>query len=232
MFVGHLAAGFAAKRIEPKISLGTGILASLLPDLLWGVFLTAGIEHVHIKSGMGAANYFDAYDIALSHSLLMDIVWAASVAALYFAWRRRLKGAVLLSALVLSHWVLDFLSHRPDMPLSPGAHGKFGLGLWNSVPATVVVEGGLWLVALILYVRATRPQNWVGMLVFWPVVALLTLAWYNNIAGPPPPDPRTAGIMSLIFFSLVVLWAFWMNRLRLARAPEDSGRPNAGSWRQ
>jgi len=84
MFVGHLAVGLAAKRIEPKLSLGTGVLAAMLVDLLWAIFLIAGIEHVRFKPGMGAGNYFDAYDIAMSHSLLMGAVWAALFAAAYF----------------------------------------------------------------------------------------------------------------------------------------------------
>ena len=217
MFVGHLAVGLVAKRIEPKLSLGTGVLAAMLVDLLWAIFLIAGIEHVHFKPGMGAGNYFDAYDIAMSHSLLMGAVWAALFAAAYFLRRHYPRGAWILFAAVLSHWFLDFVSHRPDMPLAPGVHRYFGLGLWNSIPATLVVEGGFWLVAIVLYVRATRPKNRAGVYAFWSVVVLLTLAWYNNIAGPPPPNPHTAPIVSLIFFSLVVAWAYWMNRLRPAK---------------
>ncbi|MGD0009426.1 MAG: metal-dependent hydrolase [Terriglobia bacterium] len=218
MFVGHLAVGLVAKRIEPKLSLGTGVLAAMLVDLLWAIFLIAGIEHVHFKPGMGAGNYFDAYDIAMSHSLLMGAVWAALFAAAYFLRRHYPRGAWILFAAVLSHWFLDFVSHRPDMPLAPGVHRYFGLGLWNSIPATVIVEGGFWLVAIVLYARATHPKNRAGVYAFWTVVVLLTLAWYNNIAGPPPRNPHTAPIVSLIFFSLVVAWAYWMNRLRPAKA--------------
>ncbi len=218
MFVGHLAVGLVAKRIEPKLSLGTGVLAAMLVDLLWAIFMIAGIEHVHFKPGMGAGNYFDAYDIAMSHSLLTGAVWAALFAAAYFFRRHYPRGAWILFAAVLSHWFLDFVSHGPDMPLAPGVHRYFGLGLWNSIPATLIVEGGFWLAAIVLYVRATRPKNRAGVYAFWSVVALLTLSWYNNIAGPPPRNPHTAPIVSLIFFSLVVAWAYWMNRLRPAQA--------------
>jgi len=218
MFVGHFAVGFVAKRMAPRISLGTTVLASLLPDLLWSIFLIAGIEHVRFRPGVGAANYLDASDIALSHSLLTDAVWAAMLAALYFVWRRYSRGAWVLFLAVLSHWLLDFASHRPDMALAPGVDKRFGLGLWTSIPATVVVEGGFWLIAIILYVRATRPRNRWGIYAFWPVVALLTLAWYNNIAGPPPPSPSSVGISSLIFFSAALTWAYWMDRIRPARS--------------
>jgi membrane-bound metal-dependent hydrolase YbcI (DUF457 family) len=217
MLVGHLAVGLVAKRIEPKLSLGTGVLAAMLVDLLWAIFLIARIEHVHFKPGMGAGNYFDAYDIAMSHSLLMGAVWAALFAVAYFLRRHYPRGAWILFAAVLSHWFLDFVSHGADMPLAPGVHRYFGLGLWNSIPATFIVEGGFWLVAIVLYVRATRPKNRAGVYAFWSVLVLLTLAWYNNIAGPPPRNPHTAPIVSLVFFSLIVAWAYLMNRLRPAK---------------
>jgi membrane-bound metal-dependent hydrolase YbcI (DUF457 family) len=216
MLVGHLAVGLVAKRITPKVSLGTLVLAAVLADLLWCVFLMAGIEHINIKPGRGAANYGEAYDIAYSHSLLMDAIWGALLAAAYFMRRRYPRGTWVIFAAVLSHWVLDFIAHRPDMPLAPGVDRHFGLGLWTSIPATIIIEGGFWLLAIILYVRATRPKNRAGRYAFWIVVVLLTLAWYNNISGPPPPNPSTMSISSLIFFSLIVAWAYWMNRLRPA----------------
>src|SRR5882762_5669638 len=104
MLVGHFAVALIAKRVEPKVSLGMLALAAMLPDLLSCVFTIAGIEHVRFKPGLGAANYFDASDIAMSHSLLMDAVWAALFAAAYFSARRYQRGAVVLFAAVLSHW--------------------------------------------------------------------------------------------------------------------------------
>jgi len=214
MLIGHVAAGLAAKRFEPGISLGTLVLAALAADLLSSIFMLAGIEHMQFKSGMGAANYLDLSNIALSHSLLMDAVWATLFAAVWL-WRRHdPRGAWVLAALVLSHWVLDWLSHKPDMPLAPGVHRYFGLGLWSSIPGTILVEGGLWLLAIILYIRATHPVRRIGIYAFWFAIVFLTFAWYNNVAGPPPADPRTAPIASLVFFSLTVAWAYWMERVR------------------
>jgi len=215
MLVGHFAASMVAKRIAPKISLGTAMLASMLPDFLWTIFLLAGIEHVELQAGRGAAHYFKAGDIAISHSLLMDAVWAALLAAAYYARRRYPHGAWVLLAAVLSHWLLDFVSNR-DMPLAPGMHWHAGLGLWESIPATLILEGGFWLLAIVLYARATHPKNRSGVYGFWIVVALLTERWHANIAGPPPPNLRTAAIGGFIFFSLIVAWAYWMNRVRPA----------------
>ncbi len=218
MLVGHLAVGLAAKRFEPRVSLGTLVLAAMAADLLWCVFMIAGVEHVQFRQGMGAANYFAASDIAWSHSLLMDAVWGGLLAAAYFLRRRYARGAWVLFGVVLSHWVLDWISHRPDLPLAPGTEARYGLGLWSSVPATLVVEGGFWLLAIVLYARATRATRRAGVYAFWAVVPILTLIWYGNIAGPPPRDPHTAPFASLILFSLGVGWAFWMNRARVSRA--------------
>jgi LexA-binding, inner membrane-associated putative hydrolase len=214
MLVGHFAVGLVAKRVEPQLSLGTTVLAAMLADFLWCLFMMAGVEQVQLRPGIGAANYWHPTNIALSHSLLMDAIWGALFAGAFVFVRRRPRGAWFLFAAVLSHWLLDFVSHRPDMPLLPGVPRYFGLGLWTSVPLTLVVEGGIWLLALVFYARATRPARRTGTYAFWSVVVLLTLAWYNNIAGPPPPNPQTAPIASLVFFSLVVAWGYWMNRLR------------------
>jgi hypothetical protein len=142
----------------------------------------------------------------------MDVIWAGVFAAAYFLRRHYGRGAWVLIVAVLSHWLLDAVSLSE--PLAPGSSIHIGLGLWHSIPATVILEGGFWLLAVILYASATHPQRRVGVYAFWVVVVLLTLAWYNNITGPPPPGAVTAGISGLIFFSLVVAWAYWMNRVR------------------
>jgi hypothetical protein len=216
MFVGHFAVGFLAKRAEPRLSLGTCVLAAVLADILWPIFMIVGLEQVQFKPGKGAANYLLAFNIGLSHSLLMDLLWGALFATTYFLSKRNGRGALILFAAVVSHWFLDGIAHRPDMPLAPWTHRRFGLGLWASIPATIVVEGGLWLVGIILYLLITRAKNWAGVYGFWIAITLFTLFWYQNVAGPPPANPRVAPVSSLIFFSLTVLWAYWMNWLRPA----------------
>jgi len=204
MFVGHCAVALVAKRAEPTINLGTFVFAAMFADFAWCVFMLLGVEHVQFKSGMGAGNYFYATNIAMSHSLLMDAVWATLLGSVYFL-------------VVLSHWLLDVVSHRPDMPIAPGMHAHVGLGLWNSIPATLLVEGGFWSLAIILYVRVTRPKSLTGTFVFWSGVVLLTLVWFSNIAGPPPQNPRAAPFASLIIFSVTVAWAYWVDGVRVPR---------------
>ncbi len=220
MFVGHLGVGLIAKRIEPKVSLGTWMLAALLADLIAFCLIIAEIERFCAVPGV-AQNRFVG-DIPYSHSLLMVAIWAALFAGVYFIRRRYPRGAWLLFAAVLSHWLLDFVSHRPDMQLGPGVDAAFGLGLWNSRPATWLIEGGFWLLALVVYVRATGAKKRVGIYAFWIGVVLLTLAWNNNITAGVDPNPVRAGIGGLILFSLMVAWAYWMDRLRPVLADQGS----------
>jgi len=227
MLVGHVAVGFAAKRFYPHWSLGTLVFAAMLADVLWCVLMLAGIEHVTVTGGRGAANYFHATDIAWSHSLATGAVWASAVVMMRRVKMRRLKSphytdprstgdsapSWVLAVAVLSHWVLDVIAHTPDMPLAPGTSARLGLGLWTSIPATLLVEGGFWVLALALFRAQRRTRSVLGALVLWSGAAFLTLAWYNNIAGPPPPDARSVPIASLVFFLLIIGWAFWVNRL-------------------
>jgi hypothetical protein len=218
MFVGHFAAGLIAKRVAPAVSLGTTVLAATFPDVLWCLFLLVGIEHAAIQPGITAVNPLDLYDIALSHSLLLDVFWGVALAGGYFWWRRDQRGAWVIFAAVLSHWVLDFVSHRPDMPLAPGVARYLGLGLWNSVWATFVVEGLLWLVSIVLYARATCGKTRAGVFGFWIMVAILTALWVVSLGGAPPPNLLAVGIVNSVLGVVVLAWAYWINRLRPARA--------------
>jgi membrane-bound metal-dependent hydrolase YbcI (DUF457 family) len=132
VFVGHFAAGFAGKRFAPRVSLGTLILAGAFADLLWIIFFLMGVERVVIQPGFMAANSLNLVYVPFSHSLLMDIVWGAVFGGIYYLVRRDSRGAGILFAVVLSHWLLDFIVHSPDMAIAPGIDARFGLGLWNS----------------------------------------------------------------------------------------------------
>jgi hypothetical protein len=211
MVTGHFAVAFLAKRAEPKISLGTAAFAAMLVDPIFFVLLIAGIESFAPVPG-AKLNRVIGENIAWSHSLLMGILWGAIFAAIYFLWRRYWRGAWILFALVISHWVLDVISHRPDMPLAPGTSVRLGLGLWNSMPATLFIEGGLWLTAIVIYVRSTRSKSIVGLFAFWIGAALLTLIWLSNPAAGINPDAVKAGIGGLVVFLSAIAWAYWMNR--------------------
>ena len=188
MFVGHFAVGLAAKPLAPGVSLATLILAAFLADVLWIVFFVTGLEQVEIAPGLMAANSLNLVSVPFSHSLLMDAVWGLLCAAIYFGSRHDSRGAWIIAAAVLSHWVLDVVTHRPDMQLVPGLDTRLGLGLWNSPAATLIVEGLLWFTAIVLYVRATRPNGRAGSFGFWPMIVILTALWLVSLRGDPPPS--------------------------------------------
>ena len=129
MFIGHFGVALAAKKVAPRTSLGTLILAAQFADLLWPILLLAGVEHVEIVPGIAKASPFDFTDYPFSHSLLMLFFWSLLVGGIYYGLRRYQLGAFVIAAGVISHWILDFIVHRPDLPLRPGGEARLGLGL-------------------------------------------------------------------------------------------------------
>jgi membrane-bound metal-dependent hydrolase YbcI (DUF457 family) len=213
MFIGHYAVGFAAKKAAPKLSLGVLLAAPQLLDMLWPIFLLAGIERVRIDPGNMPFTplAFDSYP--WSHSLLMAAVWGGVFALCVFAFSKNGAGALVVFALVTSHWVLDWVTHGPDMPLSPWSETKVGLGLWNSVPATLAVEGALFAAGLALFARVTSPRDRTGRWAFVALVVFLLAAYLSAAFGPPPRDVRTLATGSLALW-LLPPWGWWIDRHR------------------
>ena len=213
MFVGHAAVALAAKVTAPRASLGTFVAATYALDLVWPILLLLGIEHVRIDPGNTAftALAFDWYP--WSHSLVMAFAWGLAGAVLARMMNAARQTQLLVVLVVVSHWLLDLVTHRPDLPLAPGSSAVFGLGLWNSIAATYAVEGALFAAAIVVYVRATTAADRVGSIMFWLFVALLTLIWASQPLSPPPPSERAiawVGISGWLF----PLWAWWFDRHR------------------
>jgi membrane-bound metal-dependent hydrolase YbcI (DUF457 family) len=218
MFIGHIAVGLAAKRLAPKTSLGLLVAAPVALDLLWPVLLLAGVERVRIDPGNTAFTPLAFAYYPWSHSMLMALVWSALAGAGYWLWRRYRAGALVLAAGVFSHWVLDAVSHRPDLPLYPGGATRVGLGLWNSVPATLVVECGIFAAGVWLYARATKPTDRKGTYGFWAFVGFLAALYAMDAFGPPPPSVRAIGFAGLALW-LLPLWAWWFDAHRSCSCP-------------
>src|SRR5580698_91680 len=139
MVIGHFAVGFAAQRFAPRSSEALLLAAPLLADMLWPLFLLLGWEQVRIDPGNTRYTPLDFVSYPWSHSLLMLCVWASAFGGIYHAITRYRAGAIAIWIGVVSHWVLDWVTHRPDMPLYPGG-ARYGLGLWNSIAGTMLVE--------------------------------------------------------------------------------------------
>ncbi len=213
MFIGHFAVALAAKKAAPKVSLGTLFLSVQLLDLLWPIFLLLGIEHVRINVGDTAFTPLDLYDYPISHSLVTVIGWSILLALIYCVAKKYPRGAWVLGVGVFSHWLLDFITHRPDMPIAPGSTMYVGLGLWNSIIGTVLVEGTLFAVGVMIYLRSTTAIDKTGTYAFWSLIGFLLLSWVGNMVGPPPPDSQSLAYFALLLW-LFVPWGYWIDRHR------------------
>jgi len=216
VFIGHFGVGFGAKRFAPQVSLGTLFLAGQFVDLLWPVFLLIGIERAAIVPGVTAVTPIDFQHYPFSHSLLAVVLWSAFLGGVYFAVRGGWRGAVVVALLVLSHWVRDGLTPRPDLPVSPFDEARVGLGLWNSLPATLAVEVPLFLLGCWLYARATEAVDGWGRWGFAALVVFLLVIHAMNLFGPPPPSMKAVAWAGQAQWILVI-WAYWLDRHRTAR---------------
>lgn len=190
--------------------------APMFLDLLWPLFLLLGIEHVSIRRGITRMTPLNFTDYPWSHSLLMAIVWSILFGGVYWAFTRYARGAAVLAAGVLSHWVLDWVTHRPDLPLYPGGP-KVGLGLWNHPIAELAIESAMFAIGLLIYRDMTRPRDRLGSIVMWALVVFLAVIFIANASGTPPPNVKVLAYTSLTLW-LIPLWAAWFDR---HRGPHD-----------
>lgn len=217
MFLGHFALAMAAKRVAPKASLGTLVLSAQFADCLWPLLLLLGIEHVRIAPGITRVTPLDFVSYPISHSLLMQLVWGLLLGVVYFCWRHDSRTAMVVGAVLPTHWLLDYFSHRPDMPLYPGGP-KVGLGMWSSLQLTLVVEFGLFFFGAILYLMASRSKGgW--SYGFFSFVGFLAGIYVASLFGPPPLSVRAVAFSALALW-LTIPWAAWADRQREPR-PEE-----------
>jgi hypothetical protein len=216
VFIGHFGIAFAAKRAAPRTSLGAMFVAAQFADLLWPILLLTGAEQVRIEQK--AANSFLTLDFVSypwSHSLLMQMLWGAALALLYFALSHNLRGSIVIGALVPSHWLLDWIVHVPDLPLYPGGAGRFGLGLWRAPALTIVLELIVFAAGAAVYARTTRSRDRIGTFGYGGLVLLLLALYAASIVSPPPPSVRTLAMGALIGWPLGLL-PWWVDRHRSA----------------
>lgn len=218
MFIGHFALAFGAKKFAPQVSLGILFLACQLADIIWPNLVLLGIEALEIEPGITVMTPLNFVHYPYSHSLIALLLWGAIFAVLYALLRRSgTKAAIVIGMLVLSHWVLDVLTHRPDMPISLADSSVIGFGLWNfpvfAIPLELILFGvGIWL-----YLRHTRPLDRQGSIGFWALTLFLLLVYAANLLGPPPPS-SVAVAWSAQALWLIIAWGFWVDHHREPRA--------------
>jgi membrane-bound metal-dependent hydrolase YbcI (DUF457 family) len=213
MFIGHFGLGFGAKRIAP-VSLGVLFAACQWADLLWPTLVLVGVERVEVDPGNTAVTPLNFVAYPYSHSLEALGLWAVAAAVVYWFIRRSsLSASFVIGGLVLSHWVLDWITHRRDMPLTVSGSERVGLSLWNSVPGTVIVETVIFAAGVIVYLRATRSLDRVGSIGCWTLIGFLALVYAANLAGPPPPSASIVAWSAQAMW-LLVAWAYWIDKHR------------------
>ena len=209
MFVGHLAVALGARRAEPRAPLSLLIGAAFGLDLLWPILLLVGVETVRIEPGNTAFTPLAFLHYPWSHSLSMAVIIGVAAGRIAAPILRSARAGLVVGVAVVSHWVLDYVTHRPDLPLYPGGQ-LVGLGLWNSIPGTFIVEGLLFLAAIEYYRRGTRELDAQGRWAFWSLIGLTTLIWVSGPFSPPPPSPIAIAIVGLAMW-LFSLWGSWID---------------------
>lgn len=225
MFVGHYGVSFAAKRASPRLSLGVLFVAVQFLDVLFSIFLVAGVEKMRIVPGFTAYNPYDLYWMPYSHSLLGAAVWSVLFGTAGYLWMRRLPSgsaaaaAAILAGAVFSHFLLDVPMHTPDLPLGPGAGSpKIGLGLWNHRTASLAAELVVLAAGGALYLRATRPRTRgarTATFVFGAVLVAVTLA---TPFMPAPPSAAAFAVQALVLYGVLAAAAEWIDRKREMRS--------------
>ena len=218
----------ALKRKEPKVSLGTLFIACQLVDILWGVFLVLGWEHVRVLPDDNPLLALQFYDYPISHSLVAAFAWGLAAAALYYSWptrdtSRHWQAAVLVGAAVASHWALDLVVHVADLPLAGNDSPKVGLGLWNHFGLSVAVELLVLAAGAVLYVRGRSRRHPVRAVRLGLVLLLLVGIYVASLVGPPPPSVTAVGRATVVLLSLMGLLGAWADRS--ASAAELAAHP-------
>ena len=216
MFLGHFGLGFGVKKAAPDVSLGALFMAAQFADLLWPTLLLLGLEQVDVQPGATVTTPLDFASYPYSHSLLALVVWGALFGVVYnVSTRSRTLAGVTLGLLVVSHWFLDLLMHRPDLPLTPSGTARFGLGLWNSMAGTLAIELLLFFAGLVIYARASAARDRVGSIGLWSLAGFLLVVYLASIFGPPPPGWRAVAWSAQAMW-LLVAWGYWIDRHRVS----------------
>lgn len=221
MFIGHYGIALATKRFDKNLSLGLLFISTQFADILFFTLVLLGIEKMSFVPGITKVSPLDFTYYPYSHGLAASLLWAG----LFFMVFRIASSksdsnkntiALAMGATVFSHFLLDVIVHRADLPLLGGDSYKIGLGLWNYVFASSLIELLIFLSGLWMYLKSTKGATFVGkygMIIFSTFV---TVMWMASLLTPTPSDFNIRGfaIFGLIFQSLVIGIVSWLDRRR------------------
>jgi hypothetical protein len=213
MFIGHLAVGLAAKKASPKLNLGLLFIACQLLDLIWPVLVLTGVEQVSVDHSATAVTPFNFSYYPYSHSLLMTIIYSLVLGVVITKVSKSTRAGIVFGIVVSSHWFLDLLTHRPDLPLYFDEL-KVGLGLWNSVMATFIVEVVIFIIGIFFYLKTSPLITKKRKVIFWSMIAFLFLIYIGNIFGPKIPidtHPNAIAGPALALW-LIVVWGYFADK--------------------
>jgi len=217
MFIGHYAPAFVAATSPKSPRLGALFVAAQLVDIAFFSFLILGVEKMRMLPGATVMNGMDLYDMPWTHSLAGAIGWGILFAIVVKLLRGSLIAGAIGGAVVMSHWLIDLLVHRPDLTLA-GSPPKFGLGLWNHPWIEIPLElafafGGLWF-----FISRTRAIGTMGKWSPWALAVGMAVLQAVNWTTPQPADagpaPASTGWLGLFAYAVLALLAWWVARTR------------------
>jgi len=212
MFVGHLGAGLAAKRLAPALNLGVLFLAAMLLDAFLWIFVLLGVEEVHVPANFGEVHYL-TFTFPYSHGLVASVAWSAAAFAAARAWGWRDAAAMVIAVTVFSHFVLDALVHVVGLPLlGPGSY-RLGLALWRHTGLELAVECAIGALGWGLYVSSARTARGAARWGLGALVVLCALLMVMGaLASQPPPSPGAMAAVSLATIAILSVLAGWLDR--------------------
>jgi hypothetical protein len=199
MFVGHYSASFLGKALAPRVPLWVFLIAAQLVDVAWAVLVLLGVERFHLDPTL-PSNPLVLEHMPYTHSLVASFAWAGLAALALWAAPRigTARAAVAVGLVVLSHWVLDLVVHRPDLTLW-GSEPRLGLGLWNQPGLAFGLEVLLLAGAAGFYTVYRRVDEPLRRAVVRGVGVLVVVQTLTTL-GPLPPSPTALVIFGLTTF--------------------------------
>jgi hypothetical protein len=215
MFAGHFGLAAMVKSRERQVPLWALMVATQLLDIMFLVLVPLGVEGFRSVPGTsgGYGNFIFTADY--THSLVGALGISVAAMLVTMIWWGRRNG-LIIGAVVFSHWILDLLVHRGDLPVLPGNAGslpRLGLGLWNVPWLSVGLELVLVLAGAYLYyhaamqtaIRAERMQTRQASTATATTATVITATTTATIPAPAPVSYRRRAVVASVVMFVCLL---------------------------